>query len=47
AEDGSRRHFQLWLVGDQLSKGAATNADQILELLSGNGMLSQQSAAAS
>ncbi|MBC5798801.1 MAG: aspartate-semialdehyde dehydrogenase, partial [Candidatus Eremiobacteraeota bacterium] len=47
AEDGSRRHFQLWLVGDQLRKGAATNAVQILELLSGNGMLSQQSAAAS
>lgn len=33
AEDGSRRHFQLWIVGDQLRKGAATNGIQILELL--------------
>ncbi|HEX5275744.1 MAG TPA: Asd/ArgC dimerization domain-containing protein [Candidatus Rubrimentiphilum sp.] len=27
------RHFQMWVVGDQLRKGAATNAVQILELL--------------
>ena len=27
------RHFALWCVGDQLRKGAATNAVQILELL--------------
>ncbi|HEY5348169.1 MAG TPA: aspartate-semialdehyde dehydrogenase [Candidatus Lustribacter sp.] len=34
AEDGpSRRHFALWAVGDQLRKGAATNAVQILQLL--------------
>ena len=33
AEDGSRRHFQLWVVGDQVRKGAATNAVQILQLL--------------
>jgi len=33
AEEGSRRHFQLWAVGDQLRKGAATNGVQILELL--------------
>ncbi|GAC1309958.1 MAG: aspartate-semialdehyde dehydrogenase [Vulcanimicrobiaceae bacterium] len=33
AEDGSKRHFQLWIVGDQVRKGAATNAVQILELL--------------
>ena len=34
AEDGdSKRHFALWAVGDQLRKGAATNAVQILELL--------------
>ncbi len=33
AEDGSRRHFALWIVGDQLRKGAATNGIQILELL--------------
>lgn len=33
AEDGSGRRFALWCVGDQLRKGAATNAVQILELL--------------
>lgn len=33
AEDGSRRNFQMWVVGDQLRKGAATNGVQILELL--------------
>jgi aspartate-semialdehyde dehydrogenase len=33
AEEGSKRHFQLWTVGDQLRKGAATNGVQILELL--------------
>ena len=27
------RNFQMWVVGDQLRKGAATNAVQILELL--------------
>ena len=31
AETG--RHFQMWIVGDQLRKGAATNGVQILELL--------------
>jgi aspartate-semialdehyde dehydrogenase len=34
-EDG--RHFALWCVGDQLRKGAATNAVQILELLRAKG----------
>ncbi len=33
AEGDSQRHFQLWVVGDQVRKGAATNAVQILELL--------------
>ncbi|HTU81564.1 MAG TPA: aspartate-semialdehyde dehydrogenase, partial [Candidatus Acidoferrales bacterium] len=34
AEEGGRdRAFSLWCVGDQLRKGAATNAVQILELL--------------
>jgi aspartate-semialdehyde dehydrogenase len=34
AEEGpSKRHYQLWVVGDQIRKGAATNAVQILELL--------------
>ena len=32
-EDPTRTHFQMWVVGDQLRKGAATNAVQILELL--------------
>jgi aspartate-semialdehyde dehydrogenase len=40
AEEGdSRRHFQLWVVGDQLRKGAATNAVQILELLLERGLV--------
>ncbi len=33
-----KRHFQMWVVGDQLRKGAATNAVQILELLIVRGM---------
>jgi aspartate-semialdehyde dehydrogenase len=33
----SARHFVLWCVGDQLRKGAATNAVQILELLLARG----------
>jgi len=36
---GSRRHFVLWCVGDQLRKGAATNAVQILELLLARGLV--------
>ena len=35
----SNRHFVLWCVGDQLRKGAATNAVQILELLLERGSL--------
>ena len=31
--DAGSRHVRLWAVGDQLRKGAATNAIQILELL--------------
>jgi len=37
AEDGSPRNFQMWIVGDQLRKGAATNGVQILELLIARG----------
>ncbi len=39
AEVGDRTdtHFQMWVVGDQLRKGAATNAVQILELLIARG----------
>lgn len=36
---GATREFQLWCVGDQLRKGAATNAVQILELLLAKGYL--------
>ena len=32
-DEGERRRFALWCVGDQLRKGAATNGVQILELL--------------
>jgi aspartate-semialdehyde dehydrogenase len=35
----SRRNFVLWCVGDQLRKGAATNAVQILELLLARGLV--------
>ena len=38
---GSRRHFALWCVGDQLRKGAATNGVQILELLLERGFLTK------
>ena len=31
--DAGRTEFAMWCVGDQLRKGAATNAVQILELL--------------
>lgn len=39
AEGESRRAFQMWIVGDQLRKGAATNGVQILELLLERGTL--------
>ncbi|MBC5829882.1 MAG: aspartate-semialdehyde dehydrogenase [Candidatus Eremiobacteraeota bacterium] len=39
AQNGSRKHFQMWIAGDQLRKGAATNAVQILELLLQRGLL--------
>jgi aspartate-semialdehyde dehydrogenase len=34
-----QRHFQLWCVGDQVRKGAASNAVQILELLIERGIV--------
>ena len=37
AEGGSARNFQMWIAGDQLRKGAATNGVQILELLIARG----------
>jgi len=36
-EEGSATHWQMWIVGDQLRKGAATNGVQILELLIAQG----------
>ena len=45
AEDGSRRHFQMWVVGDQLRKGAATNGIQILEMLHARGRFTASEAA--
>ncbi|MFN2461513.1 MAG: aspartate-semialdehyde dehydrogenase [Candidatus Velthaea sp.] len=36
-EDGSQTHWQMWIVGDQLRKGAATNGVQILETLVAQG----------
>lgn len=33
AEAGSRRHFQLWVVGDNLRVGAATTAVRLAELM--------------
>ncbi len=44
AEGDSKRHFQLWIVGDQVRKGAATNAVQILELLVARGFVGAGSA---
>ncbi len=42
AEGDSKRHFQLWLVGDQVRKGAATNGVQILELLIARGYVGRE-----
>ncbi|MHB8227412.1 MAG: aspartate-semialdehyde dehydrogenase [Vulcanimicrobiaceae bacterium] len=39
AQDSSGRRFALWAVGDQLRKGAATNAVQILQLLVAKGFV--------
>ena len=44
AEGDSGRHFQLWVVGDQTRKGAATNAVQILELLVQRGLAGRRPA---
>ncbi len=40
-EDPGATRFQLWAVGDQLRKGAATNAVQILELLIAQGRFAE------
>jgi aspartate-semialdehyde dehydrogenase len=38
--DDESSHFMMWVVGDQLRKGAATNGVQILELLISQGKFS-------
>jgi aspartate-semialdehyde dehydrogenase len=38
-DDHSQRHFVLWCVGDQLRRGAATTAVEILELLLARGLV--------
>jgi aspartate-semialdehyde dehydrogenase len=38
-ETNKTRNFTFWCVGDQLRKGAATNAVQILELLLAKGFV--------
>jgi len=43
-ESESKRHYQMWIVGDQVRKGAATNGVQILELLIERGMLGRAEA---
>jgi aspartate-semialdehyde dehydrogenase len=40
-DDASGTRFQMWVVGDQLRKGAATNAVQILELLIARGRFAE------
>ncbi len=39
ADDSHPRCLNLWIVGDNLRKGAATNAVQVAELLVGRGLL--------
>ncbi len=46
-ESESKRHYQMWIVGDQVRKGAATNGVQILELLIEKGMVGRAAAHAS
>ncbi|HEV3086727.1 MAG TPA: aspartate-semialdehyde dehydrogenase [Candidatus Elarobacter sp.] len=41
-DDPTDTHFQMWVVGDQLRKGAATNGVQILELLIAKGRFARQ-----
>lgn len=43
-DDTTGTRFQLWVVGDQLRKGAATNAVQILELLIAQGRFARAEA---
>ncbi len=45
SDDTTGTRFQMWIVGDQLRKGAATNGVQILELLIAQGRFATQSSA--
>jgi aspartate-semialdehyde dehydrogenase len=38
-DDSAENSLNLWVVSDNLRKGAATNAIQIAELLAGGGLL--------
>jgi aspartate-semialdehyde dehydrogenase len=42
-DDATGTYYQMWIVGDQLRKGAATNAVQILELLLERGLVKESS----
>jgi aspartate-semialdehyde dehydrogenase len=44
SDDTTGTRFQMWIVGDQLRKGAATNGVQILELLIAQGRFAQAEA---
>ncbi|HZO94814.1 MAG TPA: aspartate-semialdehyde dehydrogenase [Candidatus Baltobacteraceae bacterium] len=44
SDDTTGTRFQMWVVGDQLRKGAATNAVQILELLIARGRFAKEPA---
>jgi aspartate-semialdehyde dehydrogenase len=45
-DPGHERALDMWIVSDNLRKGAATNAVQIAELLHARGLLQRQTAAA-
>ena len=45
ATSGATRSLALWIVGDNLRKGAATNAVQIAELCIREGLLGRRAAA--
>ena len=44
-DPGHERSLNLWVVGDNLRKGAATNAVQVAELLVERGLVRTRSAA--
>jgi aspartate-semialdehyde dehydrogenase len=44
-DDGHERALDLWIVADNLRKGAATNAVQLAELLHARGLLGARSTA--